>query len=510
MTCKRLISLFLLLAAVLTFGGCSGESSSGKAVRPDLSAPFLGRQYVYSYSPSESKKVTLSQAGAAAILEVVNTQKADFPYAHLYELEDVEKRLGFDATVEKHARCALNDAGILDASHLAKLVQENNAAYRKEHTFGLKELDYSYLLDVCRLIVTTVTQMQAAYPDIDWDRVYCNLGNLKILYKTGMLDFAQVDADLVLAVNNSTTKIAQVLKGERAFRNILVHETMHILQIGCPCEKIENASRRCGISVYWNDFLMNTTDFGWLFEGSAERAMSTLTGDGATTYQYKVDYICSYTMSVLLREEVAADTIETLHFYDDPQKLFDAFGCETPTERQELLKAVITTNVLQMQPQPFLDAYKNETGVDLSKDNDALNRFCYELKPSICITLAKEFFTNLVPFLQENALSCNDLLFLLHLFEGQMNQHMVLTNEGRKEVNRPFTESYLAMRNALFENLDTTEDLQALYDEYRFVDTENNTLQADLSCLPEEKRLFLSERAQWLTEMDATKLKINH
>ena len=505
---KRLTVCLLAAGLLLSLTGCFGTTRAPETVRPDLSAPFLGRQYAYAYASSESPSVTLSKEGAAAVLEVVNGQTAVFPYAHLYQLEEVEKRLAFDAAVEYHARCALNDAGVLDAAHLTRLVQENNAAYLKDYTFGVQELDPGYLTDICDLIVSTVTQMQTAYPDMDWDRVYCNLGNLKILYKTGMLDFAQVDAELLLAVNNSTTKIAQTLKGERAFRNILVHETMHILQIGCLCEDIENASRRCGISVYWKDFPMNTADFGWLFEGSAERVMSTLTGDGATTYQYKVDYLCSYTMSVVLRDRVEADTLETLHFYDDPQKLFDTFGCETAQERQELLKAVITTNILQMQPQPFMEAYENETGVDLTKDNDALNEFCYQLKPSVCITLAKEFFSNLVPFIRENDLSCDDLLFLLHLFEGQMNQHLVLTNENRAAINQPFTESYLAMRNALFENLDTPENLQGLYEAYRFADTESKTLNARLTCLPESKRLFFAERAQWLADMDATSLKI--
>ena len=199
-----------------------------------------------------------------------------------------------------------------------------------------------------------------------------------------------------------------------------------------------------------------------------------------------------------------ADTMETICFYDDPQLLFDAFGCETEAQRDELIKMMITLQVLQIQPKSFHIAYTEQTGVDLLADEEAMNRFSYMLKPAICITLAKEFYENLLPFLQEQQLTCNDLFFLLNLFEGHVNQHLLYTREDRLEVNQPFLDAYTAMRAALFSALEQDNpglELAAMYAQYDMGASGDQLLNADLAMLPETKRAFLAERAKWMMDL---------
>jgi hypothetical protein len=301
------------------------------------------------------------------------------------------------------------------------------------------------------------------------------------------------------------------MKGEDGFSRVMTHEIMHIIQIGCVCENIENCGRRAGIAVYWDDFSLNTTDWTWMVEGSAERHMCTLTGGEAVSYQYKMDYLCSLTMSVLLRETVKPDTIETLCFYDDPQLLFDAFGCENESQREELLNMMITLQVLQMQPKSFHLAYKEATGIDLMADEDAMNQFSYSLKPAICITLAKEFYENLILFLQENELTYNDLFFLINLFEGHLNQHLTYRNPAKAEVNQPFINAYNTMRTTLFATLEQDNpglDMEDLYAAYSIVPDGEKELNAELDMLPAEKRKFLAERAQWQFELSGLGEKV--
>lgn len=498
-TIHRLIVLLLTLALLGSFCACGRK----KAEIPPLDTDFAGRQVTYTFSAQPSKTVTLSKQGAATVLETVSTQQPVFPNADLYALEEVKSRLNFDASVEHHQYSALDSAGALTAEHLAQLVQANNEVFLQSKPFGYTNVeDEEYILALCELIVATVQAMEEKYADLDWDRVYCNLGNLKILYKNGSLSYALVNEDLVLAVSKFNTNTVLNMKGEKAFRDVLVHETMHLLQIGCVCEQVEHCTRRCGICIYWDDFTLNTADWGWLFEGSAERNMCSLTGDDAITYQYKMDYVCSFTMSILLRGEVEADTMETLCFYDDPQLLFDAFGCTTEEEREELLLAMIAMNNFQMQPRAFFLAYQETTGVNLYEDEDALNDFCYRSKVPVCITLAKEFYENLTAALQDNPVALNDLFFLLNIFEGHLNQHLDYSSEAKAQINALFLESCCAMRRALFTALEVENpglDMEDLYAAYEITNGEN-TLNADLAFLPESKRLFLAERAQWQAE----------
>lgn len=501
----KIVALFL--AAALLLGGCGRKTSK----KPDLDVEIVQTEQNMTFSAQPSQTLTLSPEGAAAVMETVAAQQPDYLYTHLYEMDEVKRRLEMTGVnVDSHRFCALNEAGVLDGAHLAQLVQENNEAFLETKPFGYEEVEDDYILELCGFIADVVSRMAQKYPDIDWPRVYCNLGNLKILYDTGMLSYAQVKPDMVLAISKNNTEIVLTLKGEDGFARVLTHETMHIIQMGCGCENIENCSRRAGIAYYWDDFFVNTADWTFLAEGGAERTMCSLTGGKALTYQYKIDYLCSFNMALLLRDAVAADRMETLCFYEDPQLLFDAFDCQTPEEYDEILKLVITTNILQMQPTAFYDRYREATGVDLWEDEEAMNEFSYSLKPAICISLAKEFYENLTSFVAENPLSCNDLFCLISLFEGHLNQHLQYKSESKAQYNQNFFDSYAPMRKALFDALAAENpgvDLGAIYADYQ-ISSGENTINADLSILPESKRAFLLERAQWQADLNALGEKV--
>lgn len=503
---RKIIALFLSLLIALCTCAC-GQSNSN---HPQLTTEISQKENQFSFAALESQALVFSQNSANTVLSAVEEQQANYEHAYLYQLDEVVKRLDFDASVAQHQYSALDSNGTLNADYLTELVIKNNELYLADEPFGYKDVEKDYISELCDYIIFVIQKMHDRYPDIDWQRVYCNLGNLKILYDTGMLSYAQVSQDLVLSISKGNTEIILNIKGEDGFTRVLTHEIMHIIQIGCVCENIENCGRRAGISVYWDDFSLNTTDWTWLVEGSAERMMCNLTGKDAVTYQYKMDYLCSFTMSVLFRDDVKADTMETLCFYSDTDLLFDAFGCENQSEREEILKLMITTNILQMQPSQFYEAYYDVTGIKLDEDDETLDEFSYSLKPSICTTLAKEFYENLVTLLSENQVTVNDLFFVLNLFESHLNQHLRYTDESKAQINKPFINAYKAMRSALFEALEADnnqKNFEELYKNYSIM-TEDGKLNAGLSFLPDDKINFLLERAQWLYDLGALEITV--
>lgn len=505
---KRAIAL-LITMIMLVLSGC--RTTETKDYSALLSLEFAQPQNTFLWSVNDSSKLSLSQKGAEKMLSVIKEQKPEYRYSPFYDLDEVKSRLNFNADVFNHEFCALDENGELSPEHLCRLVVSNNSSYLEENDFGYECPEEEYILDICKLIVQVIDHMQGLYPDVDWDRVYCNLGNLKILYNVGMLSYAEVSKDLVLSVSENNTEIVLNMKGDNGLRNVLVHEIMHIIQIGCSCENIENCERRCGICVNWSDFTLNTTDWGWFFEGSAERNMCKLTGDEAVSYQYKMDYLCSLTLSLILKDDVSSQTMESMCFYSEPQRLFDAFGCDSEQQKDEILNMMITLNVLQMQPEAFFEAYKDETGIDPRESEESLNEFCYSLKPDVCITLSRIFYTNLVEYLRNSSIEANDLFFLINCFEGHVYQHLRYGDEDRQTINEPFIESYRAMRNALFKELNEDNgcgDLFTLYADYEILDKESNTLNAELEMLSEDKRDFLQERALWQYELNALGEKV--
>ena len=499
---KSLIKIGAIILSLAILCSCSGGGKTSSK-RHKLIGDFSPKAYNFISSPLSSDTLSLSSGGLKEISDLLSSQSIEYPYSDLYDLAEVKKRLDFDATVTEHKVSALDDTGKLSGVHLAALVKQNNEAHLSTKPFGLKAVEEDYIAEICEFIVTVTNKMLEKYPDMDKERVYCNLGSLKILYDTGMLSYAEVSSDMVLSISQNNANILSTLEGEDGFTRVMTHEIMHILQIGCACEEIENCGRRAGISVFWEDFTLNTADWTWLVEGSAERNMCSLTGGDAVTYQYKIDYICSMTMSVLLRDEIKADSMETLCFYSDPEALFEVFGCENEEERDELLNMMITLQVLQMQPKSFHAAYTEKTGIDLFEDEEAMNEFSYSLKPAVCLSLSKEFYENLAAFVKENTITANDLFFLINLFEGQLNGHLNYTADSKKEVNKPFTDGYTLIREAFFTTLKRENggiDLSALYEEYDITAAGKGLYNAELSALSGEKLSFLAERAEYINE----------
>ncbi len=378
---KKSIALIIAVCMMMTlFSSCiRGKKTELSDINNDFGE---NKKSDLTFLSQPSDNVNLSSQTANEMLGVIKSLDVDYKYADLYELDEVNRRLQYDFSVSEHPLKKL-DENNFNADVLYDIVIENNEKFEHDIEYKYEMADPEFVYEICKLIVKTIDEFKVEHPDLDWDRVYCNLSNLKMLYKSGMLAYAQVNEDLILSLSVHNMSIAEMQLGENGYRNVLVHEIMHIIQIGCLCENVEEASRRAGISVYWDDFSLNTTDWTWLIEGAADRYAGNITGDGPSTYKYKVDYICSYDMSVLLRDDVEADAIESLTLVDDIDLLFDTFGCETQEEKNEVLKLLISTEIIQTQPALFYEKCAKETGYDPSVSQEEKDNFGYHLKADI-------------------------------------------------------------------------------------------------------------------------------
>jgi len=447
-----------------------------------------------------SGNVTLSGSEADKLKEYLKNFEIEFPYRELFETEECYNRLNTEIKVEKHKFSALDKSGKLDANNLLSIVKKNNSDYLSDSPFGLEAPEDDYTLSVCKLIVDTVSAIKEQISDIDYERVYCNLGNLKILYKKGMVDNAQVSADMVMKISPNMLKIVDNMKGEHGSRDVIIHEIMHIVQIGCSCEEIKNCSRRCGISYYCSDTEFNTSDFPWLFEGSAEQIKCNLTGTKPVTYQYKINYICSLNLATLLKENIPANYLETLSFYDEAEKLYKLFDCETKEDIHEILNMMIATNIVDNKPEAFLNLYASKTGKDV-KNDETITELCNTLEPYVCLVYAKHFYKNLATALTKNQITLNDLCYLIALFEASVEDHIRYKKTERKKYNDVFIKENEIIKGKLFEGIKKScgTDAKTYYDSYSvFSDYEKRIVNASMKWNEEDKNLFCLERTDYL------------
>ena len=487
------IAAVLLSAAMLliSFSACSvngRHARDPKSQNADLTFSSEEKTYPYSFLSTEGEQIGVSEDAAEAFYETLDAVSPVFPMYEYFGLEETMERLSWYTPVAAHQGSALDENGNLTAAHLVEIVKENNSAWFETRPKSFfTEPSPEYLLSICTLIVDTVNAMRQRVPDIDWQRVYCNLSDLKVYYKSSCLSLAQVTEDMALEMGDAMLSIGAMTFGDHTVRNTLIHEILHILQLGCRCEQIPHCTRRAGVCCYYDDLDNNNLDWNWLFEGSAEKGSSLLTGDDTITYSGYIGYIQSLNVATFLREDLPAHYAEQISFYPGADRLFDLFYCETDADD--------AVDIMQDHPDGFMRPYCEDYGLD-AEDDEVLNDVSFKLKPAVCIVFAKTFFRTLTAYLcGDSAADASDVYCILRLFEASMCRHLRQGESAHPGVNDVFYAAYFPLREAFFGMFASQENAPTMqaYLSYGYF-AEAGVINASLKFLPEAKRRFVAER----------------
>ena len=409
----------------------------------------------------------------------------EYGYDQLFDYDQAIAGIQVDHSVKNHAFCALDSEGKLTKEHLFDIVRANNSAYLTKMTSLIKDVDDARLGRICEILTDVINDTLAKYPDIDKDRVYCNLGNLKVVEKGGALDFAAVEPGMVLHINKNTSNMVGILSSSNMY-SVLVHEAMHIIQFGCQCEQVEDCIRRCGLAHAYSSREQDHSDWIWLAEGSAERMACLYANVEPMTYTNYVNYISTLDLATMLRQDVPVNYVETLYFYDDLDRLFALFGAATDEQKQEIYRMIYALEIMQSEPTDVKSAYQKHYGTEWSDQiRDQLNN---DVKRPIVQTLTKCFYSNLAESCLQQDLSKNDLLFLLNLYDTTINYHLRLNVSNHDAYNADFAVWYSTLQNDLFSCFENVSP-----DDYQnyVADAGQNKINAHLSWLDAEKKAFL-------------------
>lgn len=148
-----------------------------------------------------------------------------------------------------------------------------------------------------------------------------------------------------------------------------------------------------------------------------------------------------------------------------------------------------TLEIMQRQPDDIKKAYEDYYHEEWS------DKVFLELKTPLVASLTKVFYRNLAQTLRAGQLTQNDLCFLINLYESTIEYHLQTTNADYDQYTNPFWDWYLPLREEFFECIDNIT-----FDEYLgyAADSGDNTINAGMNWLSEEKRDFLSWRFETL------------
>lgn len=498
---KRWIAAALAVVLVLSVTACAepGKSNSGKGSGGDLfgikeEKPDFAEELfeLPEEKPAPGHSFTgegggaVKAAGLDAFLQLLEEQVVEYPYPQLFSYE--EAMAGFvELSVEQHQACALDDRGQLTAEHLCQIVMENNARYLGDGKTFYKPLKEVDVMRFCRILTETINALLAQYPQIDKDRVYCNLGNLKILERTGALDFAAVEQEMLLHVNRTMGASAKLFGG--GMYQVIAHEAVHIMQYGCFCEGVEDCQRRCGMGWSYASRKQDYSDWIWLEEASAERLASRHLNCEPMTYTNMIGYVQTLNLATVLQKDVPVNYIEQLSFQPYAEPLFALFGATTEQQKQEIYQMIYALEIIQSEPVDVKNCYKELYGQEWNEQiRDAVN---YALKPAVVKTITKQFYGNLAKAIRENTVEKNDVLFLLNLYESAIGSHMRLVARAEAPEVKEFVAWYQTVRSAFFDCLENVslEDYAA----YSATDGASKC-NAAMSWLSPEKQAFLVEK----------------
>lgn len=523
----KMVLLPITMAAIITLSGCSLIPNGERARYTDDSSKT---DYSYSSVDTSSTDKTNDKETTSTTTQTVGFSGYDIPMKDIGKGKKTATKINFTASnynsiksyidsldiayeyenlynfnkslteynklnlVNKHS----NELKNITVDELYNLILKNNKEYKKSvKTSVYKELNNSEIREICTLIVDTVNKYVKENKDINIDRVKCVLNNLKMYKQTSAVANAFVTDDNCLIISPNMLEVANMINGKGTEEDIFIHEIIHLLQKGCNCDlnKNTNLKRNFGISYGFKNLEVNSLDFTWLYEASAEKNMMNLTGHDPLVYKNMIGYLESLSLVNLLNPSYSVNDTEELSFKRDLNELYSYFGVTTDKDKKEILNMMYSIEVMQQAPTDFYNILEKTTG--RTKDSTLIDEVNYTVKVSICETLTKLFYKNLAKNLVNKDATLEDVFYLISLFENDLNSHIKYKDSTKYKYNNRFIETYLNIQDNFFYELSKSTgysqtDIEKKFDEYTANTKDGNNY--SLNFLNKDKIDYLEER----------------
>ncbi len=435
-----------------------------------------------------------------------------YEFSDLYNFSETINEYNHLTIAEKHSSKLQKIA----ANDLYELVKNNNKEYKKISSTAIyKELKDDELKEICTLIADTTEKIKKQSENVSEDRLRCVLSDLKIFAQTSSVANAFVTDDNSLIVSPNMMEIATLIKGDSAEKDVLIHEIVHLSQKGCNCDLQNNTNlkRNFGVSYGFKNVKVNSLDFTWLYEASAEKNMHNLTGHDFLVYQNMIGYLESLSLVNLLNDNFKVNDTEKLSYKRTLDDLYNFFGVEDEKDKSEVLNLMYSIEVMQQAPEDFYKVLTEKTGK--TKDDTLIDEVNYNVKASICETLTKMFYANMAKNIVNKDISLEDIFYLISIWENDLNSHLKYSQSNKYKYNANFIEIYLNIQNNFFSHLSkatnlTTEEIQNKFNEYTVsVKSKNGEIVANHSSdfLSSSKMNYLETRKNDLSLSAAPTIK---
>lgn len=444
--------------------------------------------------------------------ESINAIKTEYAYSDLYDVEAAYNKYQemeyYDASSIIPSLTFYHDNKI-DANTLYNVILDNNKQYLLDNEFSTyEEMDSDFIKHVCEIIASTINkELETNTFSTNLDDLLLNLNDLKI-FKSLTLTNAYITDDNCLTFSPTGIDAMESITGYDFVQDIIIsHETEHLIQkLSTETREKQKITRGYGYNVEFEDLEVNSLYHNWLIEASAENLATDLYDVDPITYKTKVGYLNSLTFTQILKNDFKVRDIERLTQQQSLSKVFDTFGCDSDDEKIELLNLLAAINILQEEPEDFMNLYKEKILNKADITESELVDLKVNLKNGICTTLSKYFYENLASKIYEDGLDARDIYALISIFEMDLGGHISYFDQNGYEARREFFENYVTIQDQFFDIMGQSlgysgEKIEKSYQSYNAsievkVDTMFSPAEYDdiiISNLSDEKNQFITE-----------------
>ncbi len=536
---RKLALIPILISGTIILNGCGSLSNNRNFTlkqTPDAEYTLDDgniEEYKGNYSDSEDSEKIIDKKGPMTDLEYGNITKTpiDFKIENfngfneylnsLVTYYEYEKLYDFNSSLTEYNKLNLvtshkSSLSSITIDSLYSTVKNNNEKYKKSLSITIyKDLKTKELKSICEIIVNTINNYIKENKSINVERVKCVLSDLKIFNQLSSVNNAFVTDDNCLILSPNMLKIAQMINGNETDKDVFIHEINHLLQKGCNCDLKNNPNLKnnFGLSYSFNNLKVNSLNFSWLYEASAEKNMMNYTGHDLLVYKNMIGYLESLSLVNILNDNYNVNDTEELSFKRTLDDLYKYFNVSSASDKLEILNLMYSIEVMQQAPNDFYKAYQEQTGT--LKTSELVDEINYNVKSSICQTLSKLFYRNLSKNIVGKNATLEDVFYLISLFENDLNNHLKYDEQEKYEYNEEFINKYIEIQDNFFYQLSkclncSQESIEEMFLEYRSnikLDDGNIAKNYSLEFLDEQKISYLNERAESLKSEATSSIK---
>ena len=454
-----------------TYSDYSNDTNQNSYVDDKIAFEIIkGEDPIVEKSITNSS-INLNISDYNEFINYVNSLNFNYKYEELYDINDAINRQSSNKNTN-HSHDITNGTNVLTSELLYNRVKMNNEIFFDDQnkSTGYKKIKNGYIKDICELLVNSINSELDNNQNINKKDVYCILYDLKIVGKNVTFNNASYDENDVLVVDKDNIENYQFFNNDvDAFRQIIYHEAMHIIQSVCN-DKEDIGKLELGICYKYDDLKVNPLYWSWFLEAAAEKEMGKILGEDTHTYSAPIGYYDSLILCSILNENVSVGDVESLSFEKKADSLFKAFNATTNEEKMEIIKMMYSIEIMQSKPEDFYKVYKEKYGVDLSTDTNELENLRLSLRIDILKTLSKEFYKSLSSQVSKENVSLDTVFYLINVYESDVFIHLFYNEKDRIASGVEFFDFYTELQNKFFEMLSISTDYN--FDE--IVDLFNN------------------------------------